>query len=436
MSFNKKTISEYDITNKTVLVRVDYNVPLSDSGEIRDDYRIKQSIPTLNYLIEKNCKLILCAHLGRPSGPGDTKYSLAPVAKHLSQLLGREVVFVNDCVGEAAQNAAKSLQNGQVILLENLRFHPEEADNDEAFSKQLASLAEVFVQDGFGVSHETRASTVGVTHFLPSLAGLLLEKEVDTITSVMENPKKPLTAIVGGAKIADKIDILKRFIDIADALIVAGAMANTFLLAKGIKIGKSLADKDDLQLAKDIMETAAAKATQSQFVFYLPQDCVVAKTKDSNAQTRIVDWSAHIIAEIEAYPKIPTAESAQVADDEEILDIGPFSGAFVSGLSQLSSTVVWNGTLGVTETPALQGPVGPFAHGTELLVGALTGQFGHKPYTLVGGGDTAGYISTLGLVDKFSHVSTGGGASLDLMSGHSLPGVEALLNKDAAGVVQ
>jgi phosphoglycerate kinase len=282
---------------------------------------------------------------------------------------------------------------------------------------------------GFGVVHRAHASTDAVTRFLPSVAGLLLEKEVDTITTVMENPRKPLVAVIGGAKIADKIEILKRFIDIADVVAVGGAMANTFLLAKGIDVGKSMTDTDDVPLAKQIMELAQEKTKNGNFVFYLPQDGVVAKKLDKSAKTRIVDWSAHVIADVENYPKRPPREDSQIADDEMILDIGPFSGAFIAGALQLAGTVVWNGALGVTETEGLQGPVGPFAHGTELLTEAMTGQFGNRPFSLVGGGDTVGYIESHGMLEAFNHVSTGGGASLELMSGRKLPGVEALENK-------
>jgi len=261
------------------------------------------------------------------------------------------------------------------------------------------------------------------------VAGFLLEREVDTITNVMENPERPLTAVIGGAKIADKIDILNRFIDIADVVAVGGAMANTFLLAEGIKIGKSLADKQDVPLAKEIIERARQKSKTQQFIFYLPQDGVVAKKLDSHSHTRIVDWDAHVVATIESYPKLPPRSSEKVAYDELILDIGPFSGAFIAGSMQLAKTVIWNGTMGVTETPSTHDPVGPFAHGTELIVEAMLGQFGNKPFTVVGGGDTVSYIESRKLTKAFNHVSTGGGASLELMSGRKLPGVEALEDK-------
>lgn len=430
MSFDKKTIRDIDLRDKRILVRVDYNVPVDEHGHITDDYRIKKSLPTIQYLLKQNCKIILCSHLGRPEGPNDKKCSLEPCAKALSKLLNRDVKFVPDCVGEVAEKAAHELNSGQIILLENLRFHKEEEADDDSFARQLASLGEVFVQDGFGVVHRAHASTDAVTRHLPSVAGLLLEKEVDTITNVMNNPKRPLVTIIGGSKIADKIDILNRFIDIADFVAVGGAMANTFLLAEGIEIGKSVADKGDVTLAKQIIGRAKAKAKKQRFIFYLPQDGVVATSLDKTAETRIVDWDAHVIASIENYPKRPPKKSGIVADKELILDIGPFSGAFIAGGIQLANTVIWNGAMGVTETDGLQGPIGPFAHGTETVVEAMLGEFGHKPFTVLGGGDTVGYIEERKLTDRFDHVSTGGGASMELMSGKNLPGVEALLNKE------
>lgn len=429
MSFYKKTIKDIDLNGKKVLLRADYNVPLNDKGEITDDYRVHQSLPTLQYLLGHGASVIVCSHLGRPDGKPDPKYSLLPVAKRLKEFLGRDVEFAPDCIGEHAVKAAQSLQPGGVLLLENLRFYPQEEENDSGFAEKLAKLADIFVQDGFGVVHRAHASTEAVTHFLPSVAGLLLEREVDTITNVMENPSKPLVAVVGGAKISDKIEVLKRFIDIADVVAVGGAMANTFLQAKGIHIGKSLTNSNDVPLAKQILELAREKSKAGKFVFYLPQDGVVAKVVDKTAPTRIVDWSAHVFADVESYPKRPDRSSGIIADDEMILDIGPFSGAFIAGCVQLAGTVVWNGALGVTEVNGLQGPIGPFSHGTELLVEAMTGQFGNRPFSLVGGGDTVGYIESHGLLTAFNHVSTGGGASLELMSGRKLPGVEALENK-------
>ncbi len=429
--FTKKTIRDIDVAGKRVLLRADYNVPVGEDGTITDDYRIQQSLPTIQYLLGRGVKLIICSHLGRPEGKPDLKLSLAPVARRLGELLGKEVALVPDCVGQVAEEAAGKLQPGQIILLENLRFHPEEEANDDGFAAQLAKLADVFVQDGFGVVHRAHASTEAITHHLPSVAGLLLEKEVDTITRVMENPERPLMAIIGGAKIADKIEILHKFIEIADFVAIGGAMANTFLQAEGIPIARSMVEPDDVPLAKDLLAKARQKAKLQRFIFYLPQDGVVATSLDKTAGTRIVDWSAHVIADVESYPKRPPETTRHINDDEMILDIGPFSGAFIAGGMQLAGTVAWNGTMGVTETAGLQGPIGPFAHGTELVVEAMLGQFGHRPFSLVGGGDTVGYVEQRQLTGLFDHVSTGGGASLELMAGKTLPGVAALLDKDA-----
>lgn len=426
--FTKQTIRDIDVAGKTVLLRADYNVPLVD-GAITDDYRITQSEPTINYLLEQDAKLIICSHLGRPSGPNDESATLFPVAKRLKQLIDKPVAFATDCVGEPAEKAAASLKNGQVLLLENLRYHPEEKANDEGFAKQLASLADIYVDDAFGASHRADASIDAVAEYLPAVGGLLLEKEVNTISQVMADPEQPLMAIVGGAKIADKLEILNRFIEMAGFVAIGGAMANTFLAAQGIAIGKSKFSPDDVPLAKEILQKAEAESKKRPFVLALPHDVVVAKSIDPKASTRIVDFSTQTLADIEHYPGRVPASASKVHADEYILDIGPFSASFIAGAIQMCKTVVWNGTMGVTETPSLHGPIGPFAHGTQTVIEALLGDFGNKPYTVVGGGDTVGYVESRGLVDNFGHVSTGGGASLELMAGHKLPGVEALLDK-------
>jgi phosphoglycerate kinase len=427
--FIKQTIRDIDLKGKTVLLRTDYNVPVRD-GKITDDYRIKQSLPTVQYLLEQNVRLIICSHLGRPTGANESGLSLFPVAKRLKQLLDRPVEFVTDAGGPLTQKAAAGMKPGDVLLLENLRFFPGEKANDDGFARQLATLADVFVQDGFAVAHRKDASTDAITHHLPSVAGMLLEKEVTTITQVMEKPKKPVMAIVGGAKIADKLDALNRFIEIADFVAIGGAMANTFLVAQDIEVGGSLYDKDGVPAAKDILHKAAQEAKKRPFIFALPHDGVVATVVDKAAKTRAVDWGSHILADIEYYPKVPPASASQVHTREKILDIGPFSASFIAGAIQMVSTVIWNGTMGVTEVESLHGPVGPFAHGTELIVEALLGDLGHKPFTVVGGGDTVGYVESRNLADSFDHVSTGGGASLELMSGHTLPAVEALRDKN------
>lgn len=429
--FSKKTINDIDLNGKQVLLRADYNVPLNEDGTIASDYRIKQSLPTIKALIDRDCRVVICSHLGRPKDSHDTSCSLKPVAKRLSELLGQEVLFLPDCVGDATNEATAGLQPGQVVLVENVRFYKEEEQNNEDFARVLVedTNTEVFVQDGFGVVHRAHATTDAVTHYLPSVSGLLLEREVDIITSVMAEPERPLMAIIGGAKIADKIDIIHTFLDIADIVVIGGAMANTFLLAQDIAVGDSLVDEDDLAIAKEIIEKATTIASQRQFTFYLPQDGVVAESIDKSAKTRIVDWDAHVIADIENYPKRPSRSASKVMPHERILDIGPFSGAFITGVMQLCKTVVWNGTLGVTEVHSLQGPIGPFAHGTELVIEGLLGGHGHKPFSVLGGGDTTGYIEDRDLTEMFDHVSTGGGASLELMAGKTLPGVASLQDK-------
>lgn len=428
LGFTKKTIKDISLHGKTVLIRADYNVPLKD-GKIADDYRIKQSVPTIEYLIKNKCKVVICSHLGRPKGKRDLKYSLAPVANRLKKLLGHQVFFVGDSNGRSVESAVTGLNQGQVLLLENLRFYAEEEDNDKEFAKKLASLADIFVEDGFGVAHRAHASTEGITHYLPSVAGLLLEKEINIITDVMKNPKRPLMAIIGGAKIADKIEIIDTFIKTADVVAIGGAMANTFLRAKGVDIEKSLSDPKEVPIAKNIIKKAEKESSLRPFVFFTPHDSVAVSSIKKTAKTRIVDWTAHVIATLENYPKRPPKEAGRLEKDEIIVDIGPYSGAFIAGSMQLSNTVIWNGTMGITETPAIDGPVGPFAHGTETVIEALMGEFGHKPYSLIGGGDTSAYVQERGLVDCFNHVSTGGGASLDLMAGKKLPGVEALQDK-------
>ncbi len=431
MSFNKKTIRDINLDHKTVLLRADFNVPLNAAGKITDDFRIIQALPTIKYLLSKITRLIICSHLGRPDGMVNSKFSLKPIANKLAKLLEpHKVTFVADSVGLDVQNAVSKLEPGQILLLENLRFHPEEEANDSKYAESLARLADIFVQDGFGVVHRAHASTSAITKYIPSVSGLLLEKEVDSITEAINQPKKPLCTVIGGAKISDKIDLINRFIEIADFVAVGGAMANTFLKASGIDIGHSIYDKGELSLARDIIHKAKQKSNQGSFVFFIPKDVVVAQKMNSLSKTRIVDWSTHVIADTINYPKSSPLKDYMVQKDEQILDIGPFSSAFIAGAIQLSGTVIWNGTLGVTEIASLHGPVGPFARGSEILIESMLGEFGHRPYSLVGGGDTVGYLEKRNLVDAFDHVSTGGGASLELMAGRKLPGVESLMNKE------
>lgn len=429
MGFKKQTIHDVDLKGKTVLLRADYNVPLDDQGRITDDYRIKKSLPTLKALMEKEARIVICSHLGRPKNKEDKSCSLQPVSEKLQKLLGKRVEFSEDCVGEARRKSIGGLVPKGILLLENLRYHKGEEANDDEFARELAEWIDVFVQDGFGVVHRAHASTDAITRHVHSVAGLLVENEVNKIAEAMENPKRPLMALIGGAKISDKIDMLSRFVDIADVVAVGGAMSNTFLLAEGIEIGASLAEKNEVDQARDILDRARDKSKKSDFVFYVPQDGVVSKKLGSDSETRIVGWGAPMIAEIENYPHDPPKRQGVVGKNEKILDIGPFSAAFITGTMQMTQTVVWNGAMGVTETPSLKTATGPFSHGTELIIESMLGQLGHRPKTIVGGGDTVGYIESRGLVDSFDHVSTGGGASMDLMSGKKLPGVEALKDK-------
>lgn len=393
------------LDGKTVLVRADYNVPL-EKGEIADDYRITQSIPTIQELRDRGCKVVIISHLGRPKGMIAPAFMLEPVAERLSELLNIEVKFVTDCIGDRVIQAVKKLQPGDVLLLENLRFHEGEEANDSNFAKQLAeaSSATYFVQDGFGVVHRAHASTEAITHFLPSVAGLLLEKEYATISSAMESPEHPFVAILGGAKISDKIAVIERLIQVADHIIIGGAMANTFLKYKGYVIGKSISE-DGLDDVMDRIYVAATEKVGADNVddfIILPADVAVATEIDS-AQRRV------------------TVASDEIAEDEYALDIGPISTGRAANIIADAKMIIWNGPLGYTTIPQ-------FAHGSAKVALAMVQNT--EAETIIGGGDTAEFV--LGWDAKkggsFSHVSTGGGASLDLMSGEKLPGVEVLLD--------
>ena len=432
--FTKQTIKDIDLKGKRVLLRADYNVPVKD-GKITDDYRMTQSVQTIQYILaQEGSSLVIISHLGRPDGKPDPAFSLAPVAKHLTELLGKDVAFAPDCIGEVAKTASSALQPGGVLLLENLRFHPEEEKDDPVFAKALvdASGAQVFVQDGFGVVHRAHASTDAITKLLPSVAGLLLEKEVDTITQVMQKPARPLVAVVGGSKITDKIDVLKKLIELSDCVAVAGALANDFLIAQGYSIGKSLSEPEALETAKETLELAKETEKQRPFSFLVPRDVVVSTDINGKAPTRIVDLAHNTLADIEAYPKTPAPAAYTIGADEMILDLGPASAAYIAGAIKMAKTVVWAGTCGVTETKGLAGAHDPFAHGTHTVIEAMIGDSNsrpNKPFSLVGGGDTVGYVESEGLVADFNHVSTGGSAGLELMAGKSLPGVDALMDK-------
>ncbi|WP_281738128.1 triose-phosphate isomerase [Phascolarctobacterium succinatutens] len=390
---DKKTVRDLDVAGKKVLVRVDFNVPLNDKGEITDDTRITASLPTIQYLLEQKAAVILMAHLGRPKGQVKSELSLAPVAKHLGKLLGKKILFAPDCVGEAAQAAASKLKPGHILLLENLRFHKEEEKNDMEFAEKLASLADLYVNDGFGVSHRAHASVEGVTHFLPAAAGFLLEKEIQYVGQAVTNPLHPFVAIIGGAKVSDKIGVISNLLDKVDTLLIGGGMANTFLAAQGYKMGKSLVEEDKLDLAKELL----AKAKKNKVNMLLPTDLVMAAAFAPDAE--------HVTE------KVKNLNQAYMA-----LDIGAeTSKAYAEALAD-AKMIVWNGPMGVFEMDA-------FCKGTEAVAKAVAKS---RATSIVGGGDSVAAIEKLGLAKRITHISTGGGASLEYLEGKVLPGVAAL----------
>ena len=390
---DKKTVRDLDVAGKKVLVRVDFNVPLNDKGEITDDTRITASLPTIQYLLEQKAAVILMAHLGRPKGQVKPELSLAPVAKHLGKLLSKKILFAPDCVGEAAQAAASKLKPGHILLLENLRFHKEEEKNDMDFAEKLASLADLYVNDGFGVSHRAHASVEGVTHFLPAAAGFLLEKEIQYVGQAVTNPLHPFVAIIGGAKVSDKIGVISNLLDKVDTLLIGGGMANTFLAAQGYKMGKSLVEEDKLDLAKELL----AKAKKNKVNMLLPTDLVMAAAFAPDAE--------HVTE------KVKNLNQAYMA-----LDIGAeTSKAYAEALAD-AKMIVWNGPMGVFEMDA-------FCKGTEAVAKAVAKS---RATSIVGGGDSVAAIEKLGLAKRITHISTGGGASLEYLEGKVLPGVAAL----------
>lgn len=390
---DKKTVRDLDVAGKKVLVRVDFNVPLNDKGEITDDTRITASLPTIQYLLEQKAAVILMAHLGRPKGQVKPELSLAPVAKHLGKLLGKKILFAPDCVGEVAQAAASKLKPGHILLLENLRFHKEEEKNDMEFAEKLASLADLYVNDGFGVSHRAHASVEGVTHFLPAAAGFLLEKEIQYVGQAVTNPLHPFVAIIGGAKVSDKIGVISNLLDKVDTLLIGGGMANTFLAAQGYKMGKSLVEEDKLDLAKELL----TKAKKNKVNMLLPTDLVMAAAFAPDAE--------HVTE------KVKNLNQAYMA-----LDIGAeTSKAYAEALAD-AKMIVWNGPMGVFEMDA-------FCKGTEAVAKAVAKS---RATSIVGGGDSVAAIEKLGLAKRITHISTGGGASLEYLEGKVLPGVAAL----------
>jgi phosphoglycerate kinase len=435
VGFNKQTVKDLNLEGKTVLMRADYNVPV-EKGRIVDDYRVKQSLETIRYILKhKGTRLVIMSHLGRPESAEDKQFSLKPVARRLEELLDRKVHFADDCIGEETMQMSSQLDEHGILLLENLRFHKEEEANDSGFAKALAeaSRADVFVQDGFGVVHRAHASTDAITKVLPAAAGLLLEKEVSTITRVIQEPARPLVSVIGGVKVSDKIEVLDKLIDISDCVAVVGAMANNFLAAQKIKIGRSKLEKETMDVTYDVLERVAKEEKKRHFSFLIPSDVVVSTKADGTAPTTVVEVTGDNLADIQAYPKLPHRSTYTISGDEMILDIGPLSAAQIAGAIKMAGTVIWNGPCGVTEVKGIAGAADPFSHGTRTIADAMIGpsnRHAGKPFSFAGGGDTASYIEQQGLIDDFSFVSTGGGASLELIAGHKLPGVEALPDKN------
>ena len=393
----KKTVKDVDVRSKRVLVRVDYNVPLDANGNVSDDKRITASLPTINYLLEQGARIILCSHLGRPKGEVKKEFSLAPVAKRLKELLPNvNIYFASDCIGEEAQQKAAALKDGEILLLENLRFHKEEEKNDPEFAKKLASLAEIYVSDAFGTVHRAHASTAGVAAYLPAVAGFLIGKELSIMGSALENPERPFVAILGGAKVADKIGVITNLLNKCDTLLIGGGMAYTFFKAMGYEIGDSLLDSESIDLAKQLMETAKEKGVK----LLLPVDTVVAKAFAADAEHMTVAANA-----------IPAGWQG--------LDIGEKTRELFAAEIKNAKTVIWNGPMGVFEFPE-------FAKGTEAVAKACAECGGT---TIIGGGDSASAVKKLGYADKMTHISTGGGASLEFLEGKVLPGVAALNDK-------
>ena len=393
----KKTVKDVDVRSKRVLVRVDYNVPLDANGNVSDDKRITASLPTINYLLEQGARIILCSHLGRPKGEVKKEFSLAPVAKRLKELLPNvNIYFASDCIGEEAERKAAALKDGEILLLENLRFHKEEEKNDPEFAKKLASLAEIYVSDAFGTVHRAHASTAGVAAYLPAVAGFLIGKELSIMGGALENPERPFVAILGGAKVADKIGVITNLLNKCDTLLIGGGMAYTFFKAMGYEIGDSLLDAESIGLAKQLMETAKEKGVK----LLLPVDTVVAKAFAADAEHMTVASNA-----------IPAGWQG--------LDIGEKTRELFAAEIKNAKTVIWNGPMGVFEFPA-------FAKGTEAVAKACAECGGT---TIIGGGDSASAVKKLGYADKMTHISTGGGASLEFLEGKVLPGVAALNDK-------
>lgn len=397
---NKKTVRDVDLAGKNVLVRADFNVPLSEDGEVEDDARIRAVLPTINYLLDHNAKVVLMSHLGRPRGV-DNKYRLDPVARVLSGFLGKQIEKVDETVSENVEKAVAGLSEGDVLLLENVRFNKGEKENDPEFAKKLAKLADIYVDDAFGASHRPHASVVGVAQYLPAVAGLLLEKEVDNLTHLLENPDKPFCAVLGGNKVSDKIGVINKFLDIVDCLLTGGGMCFTFLKAKGFNIGKSVCEDEELEHAKEMLDKAEKKGVN----FYLPMDVIVADEFSATANHKVVP--------VESIPKGWLG-----------LDIGPRTIEQYRSVLQKAQTIFWNGPMGVFEMK-------PYSDGTRVVAETIANS---HATTIVGGGDSDAALKKFGLEDKITFISTGGGASLKMLEGVPLHGVEALMDKEMQNV--
>ncbi len=390
--FNKKTVKDINVKGKRVLVRVDFNVPLKD-GVVGDDTRVRAALPTIEYLLQQGAAVILCSHLGRPKGGPDPKFSLKPVAEHLAKLMAKPVAFAEDCVGPVAEAAAKALKPGDVLVLENTRFHPEEEKNDPELSQKMASLADLYVNDAFGSAHRAHSSTEGVTKYLPGVAGFLMEKEIQYLSKAIEEPKRPFVAILGGAKISDKIGVIKNLLTKADQILIGGGMANTFFKAQGYPVADSLVEEEALDTARELLAQGSSK-------LHLPVDVVIADKFEDGAASKVMSMGP-------------------IPDGWRILDIGPETVKAFGKVVAAAGTVVWNGPMGVFEFPN-------FAKGTFGVANAVAES---KAISVIGGGDSVAAIQQSGLTDKITHISTGGGASLEMLEGLALPGVAALQDK-------
>ncbi len=393
---NKKTIRDIDLKNKKVLVRCDFNVPMDENRNITDNRRIVAALPTIKYLLEQNCKIVLCSHLGRPKGEFKEEFSLKPVAKELSCLLGKDVIMANDVIGPDAKNKAENLKNGEIMLLENVRFHREETDNDPNFSKELASFGEIFVNDAFGTAHRAHASTEGVTKYLPAVSGFLIEKELKFLGEALNNPERPFVAILGGAKVSDKIGVIDSLLEKVDTLMIGGGMAYTFFKAQGYEVGNSLCEPDKCDLALKLME----KAKEKNVKFMLPIDTKIGKEFKPDTESKTVGWK-------------------EIPEGWEGFDIGEKTIEMFKEELKNAKTVIWNGPLGLFEFDQ-------FAIGTNEIAKDLATL---NATTIIGGGDSAAAVEKAGLGDKMTHISTGGGASLEFLEGKKLPGIEALMDK-------